>query len=300
MRGRAPRRDLMSVVDYYLMLIRRASSDWWRFIRARVVWPVAVGIVALALAVLLGATDAGWSALLPLLAVAVLAVAGFLRSLVLAPVRSFRELETERVGAETQLRRFEEGAPRLSFGRAVIPERSESLYRLALDEQGRRRLHNPALKGRVIRVPVTNQQGAEEARRVHARLNFLPDDTDGSFSPRHPAQGEWADTGETEIDLPGNGHPRLLDIVLVRDGPYPHAFEWTKHSRAAGLNGYEIKARPFDVEVEVMGSGPGPTAPHLRDTLRIDCRDNHMIVADWVSAGPDEPTNWVPWTYGGA
>jgi len=31
-------------------------------------------------------------------------------------------------------------------------------------------------RGRVIRVPVSNAQGASEARQVHARLTFLPDD----------------------------------------------------------------------------------------------------------------------------
>jgi hypothetical protein len=46
--------------------------------------------------------------------------------------------------------------------------------------------------GRVIRVPVTNAHGAGEAKNVHARLTFLPEDgaSRSSFAPREPAQGE--------------------------------------------------------------------------------------------------------------
>jgi hypothetical protein len=151
--------------------------------------------------------------------------------------------------------------------------------------------------GRVIRVPVTNERGAGEARQVHARLTFLPDDPDGQFSPRHPAQGEWfSEHGpEIQVDLPGNGRPRLIDVLMVHDGEYPHAYEWTEHSRAAALHGYAIKTNRVTIEIEVMGSGAGPNSPYLRDTLIIELERGHMIRAAWASAPAHEATNWVAW-----
>jgi hypothetical protein len=97
------------------------------------------------------------------------------------------------------------------------------------------------------------------------------------------------------IDLPGNGRPRMLDVVVILDGNYPHAHEWTTQSRFAGLHGHAIKANPFLVEVEVMGAGNGGDAPHLTDTLKIDCRPKHMIKADWLgpSRVADQGNTWV-------
>jgi len=65
--------------------------------------------------------------------------------------------------------------------------------------------------------------------QVHARLLFMPDDVHRTFAPKYPAQGEWfSETGpEIEIDLAGNGRPRLLDVALILDGEYPNVFEWT-------------------------------------------------------------------------
>ena len=133
------------------------------------------------------------------------------------------------------------GMPQLSFGRAMIPTHSQAIV-----------LFPPASRveprqlglGRIIRVPVVNAQGSGDANRVHAQLTFLPDDRTGLYSPRHPAQGEWSsDPGtEGEIHLPGNGRMRLLDVIVVLDGQYPYAHEWTAASRAASLRGYAIKA----------------------------------------------------------
>jgi hypothetical protein len=123
----------------------------------------------------------------------------------------------------------------------------------------------------------------------------MPDDVHRSFAPRHPAEAEWFDAHDAEITLPGNGRPRLLDVVVVLDRPYPHAFEWTQHSRAAGLAGYAIKAVPFDVKVEVFGMDARGEPLSLSDMLTVECRDG-MIRADWAGRSVDQATNWVPWT----
>ncbi|HEX8086557.1 MAG TPA: hypothetical protein VF529_19880 [Solirubrobacteraceae bacterium] len=190
--------------------------------------------------------------------------------------------------ARLDVARLQERAPRLSFGRAQIPSHSQAIH--LPDDEGRP-IRWPR-NGRVVRVPVTNAHGAGLARQVHARLNFVPDDRDGSFSPREIAQGEWLDGADAEFDLPGNGRPRLLDVVLVLDGAYPQAHEWTQHSRAARLAGYAISAVPFDVAIEVLATDEEGAPIQLSDTLRIEISQG-MIRADWLSAGTDEPTNWV-------
>lgn len=102
---------------------------------------------------------------------------------------------------------------------------------------------------------------------------------------------------ETQIDLPGNGHPRHLDVAAILDGDYPHVFEWTRRSRAAGLNGYAVWARPVRVNVTVLGSDR--TTPHLVEDLEIECLPKHMIKVDWLgpSRNPDDGDNWVAWEY---
>lgn len=145
--------------------------------------------------------------------------------------------------------------------------------------------------GRMIRVPVRNAQGAGEAKDVHASLRF--GDADPLIYPE-PARGEWVGEPDPEltISLPGNGAERLLDVVVVLDKEYPQAYEWTRHSRAAGLIQSGIKATPFKVEIKVMGSGPTPV---LEDTLEVDIQRGATIRADWASAGWEEATNLVPW-----
>jgi len=213
-----------------------------------------------------------------------------------APSRHLAAVAQRLGTVERELEAFQEQAPQLSFGRAEIPRHSQAIH--VLDPSGdRMRIAN----GRVIRVPVTNAQGAGEARDVHARLRFGEGRmSDDMFFPE-PTQAQWmGESGpEFEIDLPGNGRPRLLDVVLILDQPYPHAFEWTPQSYAAGLHGYVIKAGRFPVTIEVMTSGPAPTAAHLVDTLDIECRDNHLLIADWQTRSTDEGTNHVGWTYRG-
>jgi hypothetical protein len=205
--------------------------------------------------------------------------------------RNVTEVEQHR----EQLEAFQLRAPRLSFGDAILPERSQPIH-VFLPEMGGQ--PKRAGTGRIIRVPVSNERGAGEAAQVHARLTFLPHDRDGAFSPRHPAQAEWATErgAEIEISLQGNGRPYLLDALLVMDGAYPHAFEWTTVSRHAALRGYAIKTNRVEIEVEVIGSGPEPTSPHLRDTLIVELEQGHMIRAAWASAASDQATNWVAWS----
>lgn len=194
-----------------------------------------------------------------------------------------------------QLEAFQLRAPRLSYGEAILPARSQPIH-VFLPEMGGQ--PKSVGTGRVIRIPVSNERGAGEATQVHARLTFLPDDRDGSFSPRHAAQAEWATEHGTEVEItiPGNGRPYLLDVLLVKDGEYPHAFEWTTASRHAALRDYAIKTNRVEVDVEVMGSGPEATAPYLRDTLIVELEHGHMIRAAWRNAPPDQATNWVSWS----
>lgn len=181
-------------------------------------------------------------------------------------------------------------SPKLAFGRAEIPLHSRLL--------GVKLYENLEAAGRVIRVPISNAQGAPDAKQIHARLTFPQHP--GHPPWRQPAQGEWSDRGsiEAEIDLPGNGAARFLDVVAVVDKEYPHGYEWTGQSRKATLWDYGIYAVPFDVQVEVMGSGSTPT---LKDTLRVTCRPGDAITADWVSDTQlEHGTNWVGWNERGA
>jgi hypothetical protein len=95
----------------------------------------------------------------------------------------------------------------------------------------------------------------------------------------------------------GEKSPSRSSVRAVMDWEYPHACEWTARSKAAGLAPFGISARPFQVEIEVMGSGPRATAPYLKDTVEVECTPGHMIRAEWVSRGSDEATNWVHWNY---
>ena len=183
--------------------------------------------------------------------------------------------------------------PQLSFGKAMIPTQSHPIALVPPEVRGEPRQLG---LGRVARVPVVNAQGAGDATHVHAQLRFQPADREGLYSPRHPAQGEWFNESgsEVELDLPGNGRPHLLDVVVVLNGQYPYAYEWTAASRRAVLRGYAIKANSIEVDIEVMGSGSEPHLPRLQDRLIIRL-DPGTIVADWASAGADEATNWVAW-----
>jgi hypothetical protein len=259
----------------YRALKRGAPSLWWM-----------LGIVALV---------AGGS-VIAYLALAIsrpaLALIGFLAiaSLVFADgaFRLQRNVEEDLKAAEAELKSISESAPIISFGRAEIPKHS-TIYNFPIGNGEELAEH-----GRVIRVPVSNAQGAPEAKQVHARLKFLPDEPHGPWAPRESIRGEWdgPDGPQVEINLPGNGMPRYLDVIFIRDRPYPHGFVWTQQSRAAVLRGYEIVTDGIPIEIEVLASGP--TKPRVLDVLTVTCHAGSMITADWSDRG-DEGTNLQQW-----
>lgn len=169
----------------------------------------------------------------------------------------------------------------LSFGRAQIPKEAQRFSHLLEDRAGR-----------VIQVPVSNARGATLAKAVHAVLTFMPDDSQGSFSPQHPIQAEWLnDDGSltTSVDLPGNGQARYFHAALVTNSGYPFIFAWSHGSREARLAGFEVWSGRAEIDVEVMGSGEVPV---LKNTLIIE-GTNGTIRADWVDKSGDESTNWI-------
>jgi hypothetical protein len=189
--------------------------------------------------------------------------------------------------AQGELRPPAAAPPRLSFGRVHIPRHGRQIV---IDPDAHDAYHPT---GRILRVPIINEQGADTARSVQALLHFLPNDPEGAFSPRHPALAEW-DSGQstTSLDIPGNGQPHLFDVALVLNQGHPSVFEWTRHSREAQLHGYGI-AGPGIIAVEVRGSGVGELAPSISDTLHIDTLDG-LISAQWESEGLGTRKNWVP------
>lgn len=191
--------------------------------------------------------------------------------------------------AEAELNAMIECPPSLSFGRAEIPKKS-TVYRLPFGDGD-----DILESGRVIRVPVSNAHGADEAKHVHARIKYLPDEPHGSWAPNESIRGEWdgADGPVAEVDLPGNGMPRYLDVIFIRDRPYPHGFVWTRQSRQAALRGHEIVTDGIPIEIEIAASGP--TKPRLLDTLTVTCHAGSMITADWSDIG-DAGTNLQQWS----
>jgi hypothetical protein len=287
---------------YGRAIVRRGWEDAKRTAREQLRWNlfIALAVAGLAYAVQGDSGEqAAWDALLlTVAALAGLAVVALACHVIWAPVRLLREkdreLETARAAVQ-RLERAQRPPAQLSFGRPEIPSTSQVIK--VSDRQGQLW---PTRPGRVIRVPVINAQGAGEAKQVHARLRFTDASgrSDRAFMPPE-TQGRWS--GEEEpgevVDLPGNGRPRLLDVVVILDGAYPHAFEWTTQSRYAGLNGYAINANPFRIEVDVMGAGNGGEAPRLTEVLEVDCRPKSMLKADWLgpSRVPDQGDTWVAW-----
>jgi hypothetical protein len=154
------------------------------------------------------------------------------------------------------------------------------------------------ISGRVLLVPVVVSRGTENAVAVQARINFLPDDPTGSFSPRNPFSAEWAvDDGSlpTTVEIPSNGLPMHFCIAFVADDGHPAVFAWTKESRASRLapRAFGIAAHPAEIHVEVSGSGHGAAAPFAEDTLLITMY-NGMLNADWASADPEDHHPGVP------
>ena len=204
-----------------------------------------------------------------------------------------------REGAEAELGAFAERKPDLTFGRPEIPGHSERLPGLP---EPWALLADP-ITGRIIRIPVANARGAGEAKDVHARLTFMPDESGRDmWAPTHPIRGEW-DTQNGPADsvtLPGNGGSAYLSAVVLVDGDYPQGAAWTEQSRRVGMEGYFVKARPFRIQIEIMGSGPGAAAPYLSDTLEVECDYGRLIRADWLgpSRDPNHGTTVEQWGWG--
>jgi hypothetical protein len=201
-----------------------------------------------------------------------------------------RRASAEIASLRTQQEEALAHAPRLSFGRAILNRHPETI---TLTDGGR--VGQP---GRIIRVPISNEQGAETARSVQATITFLPDDKEGSFSPRHPAIGEWhTDQPATVIDIPGNGQPHLLDVALHLNAGHPCVFEWTRQSRSENLRGFGVASYPVEVLIEVKGSASnGSPPPSVTETLRIEATGS-ILRADWLKDFQNnETTNWVPKT----
>jgi len=217
------------------------------------------------------------------------AIVGLVALLALAAVGSFRMWKRAQAALDTQTAKLvvlETGMPSLRFGRPKLERRLRQLRAPGHGRGGGR--------GRVIQVPVFNEQGASEARHVHAVLYFNgKDSTDTLWYPL-PAQGEWETVGGSpavEVSLAGNGRFAMLNVVAIFAGDYPNAYEWTAASREAGLNDYAIMANCFDVEIEVKAAGPSRTVSSLRRTLRIDFHDGNLLLAEWKDS--IERTNWV-------
>jgi hypothetical protein len=224
----------------------------------------------------------------PLVALSLLLLA-VLVALIEGSYRLHQIASAARANAEGAVRNLEVTAPKLSLGPAVIPAKSQT------HEVHWRNGETFTERGRVIRVPVQNALGSEPALGVRAKLLFQPNDR-GSHSPKHPMPGQWDEPGGPveEVDLPGNGNPRYLDILYVRDRPYPHGFAWTRWSREAGLAGFIIAAGRIEIEVEVSASGP--TEPQAKDTLTIECHPRQMLTAAWSTQdngeGQGRTTEW--------
>lgn len=170
--------------------------------------------------------------------------------------------------------------PLLEFGQAHIPR--EAQYRSVEGFP----LDRPA---RLIQVPVTNAQGAGEATEVYAELIWMPDDWQGSWSPRGAAPGEWVVDGgvTTRTRMPGNGQAHLLNVALVFNRGYPCIYEWTHRSRDAQLHGYGMWSN--GVEVNIIVRAAGPSSPGIERILQIEVLSG-LIHAHWKGAERD---NWV-------
>jgi hypothetical protein len=283
--------------NYGRMIACETWRSSWGLVREHALVPAVTLVLTFLIAVFVTEQEfaaSGESLLVGLLAVMALAVLFVLANGVATPARIYRVLEGERDELAHALQKRSAATPKLSFGRAEVP-RTWQHIRLQTSlghwvDAGR---------GRVIRVPVTNAQGATTAERVHARVRFIAGNrTDHILFAPPPTQGEWVGLEggpQTEIDIPGNGRPYMLDIVVVMDRDYPQAHEWTTRSRAAGLSGYAIKATPFKVEIQVMGSATAGDAPRIANTLGIEVTRQHRIRADWTDRSADEATNWAPW-----
>jgi hypothetical protein len=203
-----------SVGDYYRAVWRQAWGASRAFFREHALVPTLALILAFGIGAAIGASGGAITGgLVGLLASFALAALAFVRNLLIAAWTLHVRALKAREDAEVSLASYEEGAPQLSFGRAEIPETFQ-LIRVPREGGG----PSVNLSGRIIRVPVTNAQGAGEAARVHARLRFLPDDTHSSrFRASRPTKGVPPPTPKQT--LAPTGVPRVRERMCVRLAP---------------------------------------------------------------------------------
>ena len=170
-------------------------------------------------------------------------------------------------------------APKLSFGRAEISTYPD--------------VATPLGHGRTIRVPVINAQGAAAAPDVHASIDYLPDDRDGSFSPRDPLQGVWTDDERSSIHMPGNGQAHRLDVALVIK---TDVFGWDRRMAAdpqdqSRLLNLAVESWPAHIKIQVRGSGPTGSAQTSSLTrLKLTLVKDSLKLTGLVPGGTREPT----------
>lgn len=147
--------------------------------------------------------------------------------------------------------RLDQSAPQLSLGEPIIGPRQSIVEPLEQRSLG---------SGQVIRVPVTNKQGAREAQGVYATLRFTGEEDDFDLQQR----GRWRDAAESpEIALAGNGRPHEVDLFVHFNAADSddRVYIWNQES-LGGIKRDDLRIEPafFRVEVTVRGSHPKAVA----------------------------------------
>ena len=146
--------------------------------------------------------------------------------------------------------RTERSAPRLSLGEPIVGPRQPINAPTGTGWNEMRGLGS----GIVVRVPVFNEQGAEDAEGVYTTLRFTGD----GFDLVEPAR--WRDAPNSrEITIAGNGRANEVDLFVHFPGDKnERAYVWNQESLVAGVkhDDYRISPDQFSVEVMVRGSHP--------------------------------------------
>jgi hypothetical protein len=147
-------------------------------------------------------------------------------------------------------------APKLSLGEPTIAKPQELKYPVATSRGGTGIWRSIGM-GRVVRVAVTNQHGADDAERVYATLRF----TDPDGNPEMETQpARWRSKSEdAEITIPGNGREYELDLFArPSNDAFAGCYVWNNESLAAGIRRDEFRcdSQEFLLTVTVRGKHP--------------------------------------------
>lgn len=141
------------------------------------------------------------------------------------------------------------GGPRLAFGEPIVGPLQSLTVPLGRHAQ-------PLGSGRVIRVPVVNAQGSDDAEAVHAALTFS-----GAKGFRLVQPGRWRDSRDAEVTIPGKGRAYELDLyVQLSDSLGQQCYVWNNESLAAGVRRDQFRIEPFSFSVQVAVRGKQTTA----------------------------------------